>query len=82
MVAELGIRPPLLYRWARGSARPSIPQWEGSRIPATAEEKPTYVEYGEEIVWVNRNPKDGSLWLNAKPRASRKGGRGRSKKAE
>ena len=54
----------------------------GLTIPATAEEKPTYVEYGEEIVWVNRNPKDGSLWLNAKPRASRKGGRGRAKKAE
>jgi hypothetical protein len=55
----------------------------GLVIPATAEDKPTYVEYGPEIVWVNRNPKDGSLWLNAKNKpARRSGGRSRTKKAE
>lgn len=54
----------------------------GLVVPATAEEKPTYVEYGPEIVWVNRNPKDGMLWLNAKNKPARKPSRPRTKKAE
>lgn len=54
----------------------------GLGIPATAEDKPTYVEHGEEIVWVNRNPKDDSLWLNAKAKPARKPSRPRAKKAE
>ncbi len=55
----------------------------GLTIPASAEDKPTYVEHGPEIVWVNRNLKDGSLWLNAKNKPARRGGgRSRTKKAE
>ncbi len=54
----------------------------GLAIPTTAEDKPTYVEYGEEIVWVNRNPKDDSLWLNAKTKPARKPSRPRVKAKE
>ncbi|HSI07035.1 MAG: hypothetical protein ACAH89_06085, partial [Rariglobus sp.] len=34
--------------------------------PATEEHKPTFVEHADEIFWLNKNPKDGSVWLNAK----------------
>jgi hypothetical protein len=38
----------------------------GLALPATAEHKPTFVVQAEEIYWLNKNPKDGSVWLNAK----------------
>jgi plasmid stabilization system protein ParE len=54
----------------------------GLTIPASAEDKPTYVEHGPEIIWINRNPKDDSLWLNAKNKPARRGGGRSRKKAE
>ncbi len=38
----------------------------GLALPATEEHKPTFVEHGDEIFWLNKNPKDGSVWINAK----------------
>jgi hypothetical protein len=38
----------------------------GLALPATAEHKPAFVVQAEEIYWLNKNPKDGSVWLNAK----------------
>jgi hypothetical protein len=38
----------------------------GLALPATEEHKPTFVEHADEIFWLNKNPKDGSVWLNAK----------------
>ncbi len=38
----------------------------GLALPATEEDKPTFVEHAGEIFWLNKNPKDGSVWLNAK----------------
>ncbi len=38
----------------------------GLALPLTEEHKPTFVEHGDEIFWLNKNPKDGSVWLNAK----------------
>ena len=38
----------------------------GLALPATEEHKPSFVEHGDEIFWLNKNPKDGSVWLNAK----------------
>lgn len=38
----------------------------GLALPATEEHKPTFVEQADEIFWLNKNPKDGSVWLNAK----------------
>jgi Ni/Co efflux regulator RcnB len=45
----------------------------GFAIPADAEDKPVYVDLGEEGLWISRNAKDGTLWLNAKPKPARKG---------
>lgn len=38
----------------------------GLALPATEEDKPTFVERAGEIFWLNKNPKDGSVWVNAK----------------
>ncbi|MET0261819.1 MAG: hypothetical protein ABW223_02890, partial [Rariglobus sp.] len=38
----------------------------GLALPETAEHKPSFVEHGDEIFWLNKNPKDGSVWVNAK----------------
>jgi hypothetical protein len=38
----------------------------GLALPATEEHKPTFVPHADEIFWLNKNPKDGSVWLNAK----------------
>lgn len=38
----------------------------GLALPATEEHKPSFVEHGDEIFWLNKNAKDGSVWLNAK----------------
>jgi hypothetical protein len=38
----------------------------GLALPATEEHKPTFVEHADEIFWLNKNPKDGSVWVNAK----------------
>jgi hypothetical protein len=38
----------------------------GLALPATEEHKPTFVEHADEIFWLNKNLKDGSVWLNAK----------------
>ncbi|MCC5024268.1 MAG: hypothetical protein J6386_16410 [Candidatus Synoicihabitans palmerolidicus] len=43
----------------------------GLSVPDDAKEKPTFVELGEEILWINRNAKDESLWLNAKAKPKR-----------
>ena len=45
----------------------------GLAIPAEADDKPVYVDVGEEGLWISRNAKDGALWLNAKPKPARKG---------
>ena len=38
----------------------------GLALPATEEHKPSFVAQADEIYWLNKNPKDGSVWLNAK----------------
>ena len=38
----------------------------GLVVPADGEAKPAFVEQAGEIFWLNKNSKDGSLWLNAK----------------
>lgn len=38
----------------------------GLALPPVEGEKPTFVEHGDEILWLNKNSKDGSVWLNAK----------------
>jgi len=38
----------------------------GLVIPADSEVKPVFVEQAGEIFWLNKNSKDGSLWLNGK----------------
>jgi len=38
----------------------------GLALPATEEHKPTFAEHADEIFWLNKNSKDGSVWLNAK----------------
>ncbi|GAB1488566.1 hypothetical protein MASR2M8_10110 [Opitutaceae bacterium] len=48
----------------------------GLVIPADAEDKPVYVDLGEEGLWISRNAKDGTLWLNAKPKPAPRKGRG------
>lgn len=44
----------------------------GLDIPEDADEKPKFIELGDEILWLNRNAKDDSLWLNAKAKPKRK----------
>ena len=44
----------------------------GLNVPETADEKPSFIELGDEILWLNRNAKDDSLWLNAKAKPKRK----------
>lgn len=48
----------------------------GFAIPAEADDKPVYVDVGEEGLWISRNAKDGTLWLNAKPKPAPRKGRG------
>lgn len=38
----------------------------GLALPATDEDKPSFVQHADEIFWLNKNPKDGSVWVNAK----------------
>ncbi|MFA6962327.1 MAG: hypothetical protein WC205_16355 [Opitutaceae bacterium] len=38
----------------------------GLALPAAEGDKPAFVEHADEIYWFNKNPKDGSVWLNAK----------------
>ena len=38
----------------------------GLALPATEDDKPAFVEHEGEIFWLNKNAKDGSVWLNAK----------------
>ncbi len=60
----------------------------GLALPDTDEDKPSFVEHGDDIFWLNKNPKDGSVWLNAKAsRASVKkaaagGAKPKAKKAD
>ncbi len=44
----------------------------GLNVPEDADEKPKFIELGDEILWLNRNAKDDSLWLNAKVKPKRK----------
>lgn len=44
----------------------------GLNVPESADEKPNFIELGDEIMWLNRNAKDDSLWLNAKVKPKRK----------
>lgn len=44
----------------------------GLDVPESAEDKPNFIELGDEILWLNRNAKDDSLWLNAKVKPKRK----------
>ncbi|GAB5560995.1 MAG: hypothetical protein SynsKO_26420 [Synoicihabitans sp.] len=44
----------------------------GLNVPENADEKPKFIELGDEILWLNRNAKDDSLWLNAKVKPKRK----------
>ncbi len=43
----------------------------GLNVPEDAKEKPKFAELGDEILWLNRNEKDDSLWLNAKAKPKR-----------
>ncbi len=58
----------------------------GLALPAESGDKPVQVEHGEEILWISRNAKDGSLTLNAKakpaPRKGRSVGASRKKSAD
>jgi len=59
----------------------------GLALPETEEHKPSFVEHADEIFWLNKNPKDGSVWVNAKAsKASAKkaanGARPKAKKAD
>jgi len=38
----------------------------GLALPETEDDKPGFVEHGDEVYWLNKNAKDGSVWLNAK----------------
>jgi hypothetical protein len=38
----------------------------GLSLPANEDEKPGFVEHDGEVYWLNKNAKDGSVWLNAK----------------
>ena len=38
----------------------------GLSLPANEDEKPGFVEHNGEVYWLNKNAKDGSVWLNAK----------------
>ncbi len=38
----------------------------GLSLPASEDEKPGFVEHDGEVYWLNKNAKDGSVWLNAK----------------
>lgn len=44
----------------------------GLNVPESADDKPKFIELGDEILWLNRNAKDDSLWLNAKVKPKRK----------
>ena len=62
---------------ARAIDKPTIELLEGLvkaglAVPDTADEKPVFVELGDEILWLKRNAKDDSLWLNAKEKTSKK----------
>ncbi len=38
----------------------------GLALPESEGDKPSFVEHADEIFWFNKNPKDGSVWVNAK----------------
>ncbi len=38
----------------------------GLALPATEDDKPAFVEHEGEVYWLNKNAKNGSVWLNAK----------------
>lgn len=44
----------------------------GLTVPDSSEDKPTFIELGEEILWLNRNKRTDALWLNAKAKPKRK----------
>jgi hypothetical protein len=53
----------------------------GLNVPDDPKDKPVSVELGDEILWLNRSPKDDALWLNAKSKAAaRRRGTGRGRK--
>ena len=56
----------------------------GLALPATEADKPAFVEHEGEVFWLNKNSKDGSVWLNAKAAksaAKKPAGKPRSKKS-
>ena len=70
---------------ARAMEKPVIELLEGLVkaglvVPDEADDKPVFVELGHEILWLKRNAKDDSLWLNAKEKAARKPRAPRTKK--
>jgi hypothetical protein len=70
---------------SRTMDKPSIEVLEGLVksglvVPDSADEKPVFVELGDEILWLKRDAKDDSLWLNAKEKAARTPRAPRSKK--
>jgi hypothetical protein len=42
----------------------------GLVVPDDSEQKPVFVEHDGEIYWFSKYPKDGTIWLNAKPAKS------------
>jgi hypothetical protein len=42
----------------------------GLALPGDDGEKPVFVEHEGEIYWFSKYPKDGTIWLNAKPSRS------------
>lgn len=70
---------------ARAMDRPVVEVLEGLVksglvVPDEADDKPVFVELGSEILWLKRNAKDDSLWLNAKEKTVRKPRAPRAKK--
>ena len=70
---------------ARAMDRPVVEVLEGLvkaglAVPDGADDKPVFVELGKEILWLKRNAKDDSLWLNAKEKTVRKSRAPRTKK--
>jgi hypothetical protein len=71
---------------ARAMDKPVIELLEGLVkaglvVPDEADDKPVFVELGNEIMWLKRNAKDDSLWLNAKEKPARKARAPRTKKS-
>ncbi len=53
----------------------------GLQLPETPKGKPTFVEHGGEVYWLNANSK-GQIWVNAKAASATKKGKGKKSEAD